>query len=104
MNNLAQSVLAWWEANRHNTVPLEDGDEDNVYDETPAFVRIAQEEQEELTQEEVEFIASSMHDKLNYAISSCKTPNEQKWLIGHTSFVHSLIGKFVRISLKNKTE
>jgi hypothetical protein len=39
MNNLAQSVLAWWENHQYDTTA--DG-EYNLYSETPDFVKLAQ--------------------------------------------------------------
>lgn len=40
---LAESVLAWWEEHRFDTISTGDGDSDNVFDEAPDFVILAAE-------------------------------------------------------------
>lgn len=40
---LLDSISTWWEQHEYDTFPTGDGDEDNVYRDTPEFVRLAKE-------------------------------------------------------------
>jgi hypothetical protein len=42
MDELIKAVLDWWETHQFDSVSDGDGDEQNVYDDEPEFVKIAQ--------------------------------------------------------------
>jgi hypothetical protein len=48
---LADTILAWWDDNKYNTVSLDDGDEDNMFDGEPDFVMEARKIKEEVKEE-----------------------------------------------------
>ena len=54
----------------------------------------------EFTHEEVDFIATSLNDKICVANRICNTQAQRQWLIGHTSYIESIIEKVVRIRFK----
>lgn len=42
LHKLVDDVLTWWDEHRYDTVKLSDGDEDNLWDDTPGFVARAE--------------------------------------------------------------
>lgn len=41
MEELIRLILEWWEIHQYDTYSMDDGEEDNLYDEPPPFVKLA---------------------------------------------------------------